>query len=191
MADVFAVLARDHEDVQALLAELEIGPTRATAVTRDQLTLRKRLTQKLIIEESRHEALEEMYFWPVVRGYHPAGDTLADEATRQEQRAKDMLASLDKLDAGEPEFEQLLGTFTRAAREHIRFEEIQVWPGMRAVLPAAFADDLGRKIAEAKKNAPTRPHPRIPPSPGLLKATAPAVAAADKARDAVTRRGSG
>ena len=190
MSDVFAVLAEDHEEVQALLAELEIGPTRATAVTRDQLMLRKRLTQRLIISESKHEALEEMYFWPVVRVYHPSGDTLADEAIRQEQHAKDVLAGLDKLDAGEPEFEQLLGTFTCAAREHIRFEETQVWPDMRAALSAQTAAELRGKIAAAKRAAPSRPHPHTPPSPGLLKAAGPVVAAADRARDAVTRRGS-
>ena len=53
-----------------------------------QLALRKKMTEQLIIEESKHEALEEMYFWPVVRDHLPDGDTLADQATGQEQEAK-------------------------------------------------------------------------------------------------------
>jgi hypothetical protein len=73
---------------------------------------------------------------------------------------------------------------------HIAFEETQVWPGLRLVLSAQTAAELGTKIAEGKKTAPTRPHPHTPPSPGVLKAAGPAVAAADKARDAVTGRGS-
>jgi hypothetical protein len=121
---------------------------------------------------------------------HPAGNTLADEAAGQEQEAKEVLAELDKLDASDPEFETLLGTFTSAARVHIAFEETQVWPGLRPVLSAQTAAELGAKIAEGKKTAPTRPHPHTPPSPGLLKAAGPVVAAADKARDAVTGRGS-
>jgi hypothetical protein len=52
---------------------LEVGPTRATAVTQDQLMLRKELAERLIIEESGHEALEEMYFCSAVREYHPGG----------------------------------------------------------------------------------------------------------------------
>jgi hypothetical protein len=47
----------------------------------EQLALRRQMTQQLIIEESRHEALEEMYFWPAVREPLAAGDTLADTAT--------------------------------------------------------------------------------------------------------------
>ena len=60
------------------------------------------MTEELVIEESRHEALEEMYFWLAVREHHPAGNTLADEATGQEQEAKEVLAKLDKLQASDP-----------------------------------------------------------------------------------------
>ena len=54
-----------------MLAELEKGPTRATGASEDQLALRKKMTEQLITEESKHEALEEMYFWPVVRDHLP------------------------------------------------------------------------------------------------------------------------
>ncbi len=189
MADVFTVLAKDHEEVKALLAELEKGPARAAGATQEQLQLRKKMTERLVIEESRHEALEEMHFWPAVREHVPGGDALADEATAQETEGKEVLDKLDKLDAGDPEFDRLLGTFIRAGREHIRFEETRVWPKARAALSAQTAAELGTEIAEGKKTAPTRPHPHTPPSPGVLKAAGPAAAAADKARDAITGRG--
>ncbi|HET9081039.1 MAG TPA: hemerythrin domain-containing protein [Trebonia sp.] len=189
MADVFTVLSQDHEEVKRMLAELEKGPSRATGASEDQLALRKKMTEQLIIEESKHEALEEMYFWPVVRDHLPDGDTLADQATGQEQEAKQVLAKLDKLDASDAEFEKLLGTFTGAAREHIQFEETVVWPGLRTALNTERAAELGTQIAEGKKTAPTRPHPHTPPSPGALKTAGPIAAAADRARDAVTGRG--
>jgi hemerythrin-like domain-containing protein len=191
MADVFTVLAQDHQEVQVMLAELEKGPTSTTGASEDQLARRKKMTETLIIEESKHEALEEMYFWPAVREYHSAGDTLADEATTQEQEAKRVLAELDKLDASDTRFEELLSEFTRAAREHIAFEENEVWPGLRAVLSAEVSGELGTKIAEDKEAAPTRPHPHTPASPSVLKTAGPAVAAADKARDAASGRGAG
>jgi len=143
MTDVFTVLAKDHEEVKGMLAELEKGPTRTTGASEDQRALRQKMTEQLIIEESRHEALEEMYFWPAVHEHHPAGDTLADEAAGQEQEAKEVLARLDKLGADDPGFETLLGTFTSAARVHIAFEETQVWPGLRLVLSAQTAAELG------------------------------------------------
>jgi hemerythrin-like domain-containing protein len=189
MADVFTVLSQDHQEVKRMLAELEKGPSRVTGASEEQLALRKKMTEQLIIEESKHEALEEMYFWPVVRDHLPDGDTLADQATSQEQEAKEVLAKLDKLDAGDVEFEKLLGAFTGAAREHIQFEETAVWPGLRTALNTERAAELGTQIAEGKKTAPTRPHPHTPPSPGALKTAGPIAAAADKARDAVTGRG--
>lgn len=191
MADVFTVLAADHAEVKALLTELENGPSKATGANQIQLDLRKRLTYVLIIEESRHEAVEEMYFWPAVREHHPAENTLADEATAQEQQAKHVLAELEKLEADDARFEALLGTFIRVARDHIEFEETEVWPGLHAVLPAEAAEELGRKIADGKKTAPNRPYPNPLPSPGVQKAAGPAVVATGKARDAVTRRGAG
>jgi hemerythrin-like domain-containing protein len=189
MADVFTVLAKDHQEVKNLLAELEKGPTRATGASQNQLALRKKMTQELIIEESKHEALEEMYFWPAVREHLTAGNTLADEATGQEQEAKQVLADLDKLDASDADFEKMLAKFTMAARQHIEFEETQVWPGLRAALTADTAAELGTKIADGKSSAPTRPHPHTPPTPGALKTAGPVAAATDKIRDTITGRG--
>jgi hemerythrin-like domain-containing protein len=189
MPSVFDVLAKDHEEVKRMLAELETGPTAATGAHEDQLALRKKMTEQLVIEESRHEAVEEMHFWPVVREKLPDGAQLADEAQQQEQEGKEVLDKLDKAQAHEPEFETLLAKFAMAGREHIAFEETRVWPGLRKVLSAEEANELGVKLEQSKKTAPTRPHPNTPASAGVLKSAGPAVAAADKLRDAATGRG--
>ncbi len=63
-----------------------------------------------------------------------------------------------------------------------------MWPPLREALSPEQADELGDKLEAGKSTAPTRPHPHTPPSPGVLKAAGPAVAAADRARDAVTHR---
>ena len=189
MPNVFDVLRQDHQEVQQMLTELEIGPTVATGSGGGELALRKKLVQQLVIEESKHEALEEMYFWPAVRDKVPDGGQLADIAIGQEQEGKEVLDRLDKLDPDQPEFERLLITFIAAGREHISFEEGQVWPRLRTVLTADEARSLGDKIAAGKKTAPTRPHPNTPASPGMLKTAGPAVGAADRARDAATGRG--
>jgi hypothetical protein len=144
MPDVFDILRADHREVQQMLAELEKGPTQANRATPLRPEARKQLTEKLVIESSRHEVAEEEYFWPIP-----------------------------------------------AAREHIGYEEDVVWPMLREALTAAEAEDLGKDIAVAKEIAPTRPHPRIPPQPGVLKTAGPAVAAADKVRDELADRGGG
>jgi hemerythrin-like domain-containing protein len=191
MPDAFHVLSDDHEEVKRMLTELQSGPAQAAGATEEQLRERKKLTETLIIEESKHEAVEEEYFWPTVREKLPDGDRLADEATDQEQQAKVVLDRLDKLAAADPEFEELLATFITAGRDHIAYEEERVWPVLRQVLSAAEANELGDKLVRGKDMAPTRPHPNTPPRPGILKAAGPAVGAADRARDAVTGRGRG
>jgi hemerythrin-like domain-containing protein len=190
MASVFEVLSQDHEEVKQMLAELEKRPiAAATGAGGNQLAERKKMVEKLIISESKHEAVEEMYFWPVVRERVADGDQLADIATGQEQEAKEVLNQLDKLDADQAEFETLLTGFITAGREHISYEENTVWPPLRRAISEEEAAELGDKIQEAKKTAPTRPHPNTPPKPGMLKGAGPAVAAADRLRDAATGRG--
>jgi hemerythrin-like domain-containing protein len=166
MTDAFEVLAHDHAEVKQMLTQLEVGAVRQGGAGTEQLAQRKKLAEQLVIGESEHEAVEEMYFWPAVRDHLAGGDELADTAIAQEQEGKEVLDKLDKLDAGHPEFEKLLAEFIRAGREHIEYEENQVWPGLRAALTEQQAEELGGKLKAGKKTAPTRPHrtPRPPPA---------------------------
>ncbi len=188
MPDVFEVLSHDHNEVKSMLAELEAGSGPAAPTGQDALELRTKMVEQLIIEESKHEAVEEEYFWPAVRELVQDGDTLADHAVEQEQAAKHVLNDLIGLKAGDAKFEELLSKFVSDGREHIAYEEETVWPKLRLVLSAERAAELGAKLAEGKKIAPTRPHPHTPPKPGILKAAGPVVGAADKIRDKMTGR---
>ena len=188
MANVFEVLRKDHEEVKRVLSELETGLSRGPSDT-DHLVLREKLVEHLVIEESKHEAVEEEYFWPAVREKLTDGDKLADQAVDQEQSAKYVLNDLIGMSTDEPEFDELVRTFIHDGREHITFEETQVWPELERALSPEEAEDLGDKIVEGKKIAPTRPHPHTPPKPGILKTAGPAVAAADRVRDTITGRG--
>jgi hypothetical protein len=189
MPSAFDVLAQDHEEVKRMLTELELGPTAPTGADPDQLALRRKMVQQLVIQESKHEAVEEMHFWPAVRKRVSDGTDLANQAQEQEQEGKELLAKLDKMDPADEGYETLLATFIAAGRMHIAFEETTVWPSLRDVLTVAEANDLGRELQDAKKLAPTRPHPKTPASAAVLKTAGPAVAATDRLRDAATGRG--
>lgn len=187
MTDVFDVLSHDHEEVKRMLAELQAGPP-IELTGQEGRELRAKMVEQLIIEESKHEALEQEYFWPAVRKLLSDGDKLADHAIDQEQAAKGVLNDLMGLAAGQAKFEELLTGFIADAREHIAYEEGSVWPRIRAVISPEQSHELGEKIAQGKKTAPTRPHPHTPPKPGVLKTAGPAVAAADKVRDKISGR---
>ncbi len=189
MPDVFAVLGQDHAEVKQMLDELENGPTRMSGASTAQLHDRKQLAQALIIAESKHEAVEEEFFWPVVRDLSGDGAELARQGTRQEQDAKIALDRLDKADPADDEFEVLVTAAIRDGRAHIAFEEERVWPRLREVLNPVGAEHLGEELMRGKDTAPTRPHPQVPPRPGVLKATGPVAALVDRLRDIVTGRG--
>jgi hypothetical protein len=188
MPDVFGVLGTDHAEVQQLLLALEGSPGNSDGAGQRVLAARYEVAQRLVIDSSRHEAAEEQYFWPAVRAKLGNGNSLADEAIAQEQKSKELLDRLEKLESADDEFDHLVAEVIPAARQHIQFEEGRVWPDMRVALSPGEAQELGDKVQKAKEHGPTRPHPHTPASPKVLKTMGPAIALADKLRDAAAGR---
>lgn len=189
MADVFEILKKDHDEVKGMLDWLGDGPTGASGATGEQLAQRKRLADNLIMEETRHEAAEQQHFWPALRQLGPEGDRVADQAIEQETAGERAMDQLSSLGPDDQRFESVLASFISDARAHIAFEEAHAWPLLSAALTQQQSAELADKITQAKKMAPTRPHPNVPPQPGTLKTAGPLAAAADKIRDALTGRG--
>ncbi|WP_416566582.1 hemerythrin domain-containing protein [Nocardia testacea] len=182
--DALTFLRADHESVLGMIESLERG--RGTSET--EVRNREHLATSLVMAASQHEAVEEQFFWPAVRKTLPEGDELADHGLDQEEAGKQLLQQIEDSEAGSPEFEQALTDFLVAMREHIEYEQNQVWPRFAAVEPPEDMADLGERMAAAKKNAPTRPHPNTPSGPGAQKIAGQAAAAADKVRDMATGR---
>src|ERR1700756_4798568 len=101
MSNAFDILRADHREVEQMLAGLQGVPAKPNRATPMRPEARKQLTQKLIIESSKHETAEEQYFWPMVRDRLSDGDELADHAIAQETDGKNLLAWLEKLSAGQ------------------------------------------------------------------------------------------
>jgi hemerythrin-like domain-containing protein len=187
--DAIALLREDHVNVLAMLDELERTSADAQSVTLKDGAARKELVTALVMAESAHEAIEEQYFWPSVQHWLEDGRDLAAPALEQEQSAKQVLQKLDKFEADEPKFEALVSQIIADGRAHIAYEQNEVWPVVQQRIAQSELDELGEKMATAKKAAPTRPHPHTPPKPGVLKTAGMAAAAVDKMRDKVTGRG--
>jgi hemerythrin-like domain-containing protein len=185
--DAIELLRNDHQRVLRMLTQLEAGPV--AFPSQDQVRERKDQVTELVMAEARHEAVEEEYFWPMVRQALPDGDELADQAIEQENAAKHLLDALDKAHADQPDFESMVRGVITDARAHIDFEETQVWPKVLATVDKDQLAALGEKMGKAMEKAPTRPHPHTPSAPGMIKTAGKAAAAADKLRDTLTGRG--
>jgi iron-sulfur cluster repair protein YtfE (RIC family) len=181
MTDVFSLLAGDHDRIFALCNEL----TGASALPSDKPKQRKAIADELVMELSRHEVAEEMLVWPAVRERVGDGEQICAIALDQEKAAKRALNELVRTSPGNEEFDTLTNTVAAGLREHISYEQNIVWPKLRLALSDSEARQLGAEIERAKRRAPTRPHPHIPPNPALLTRLAPAAAVLDRARNAL------
>ena len=184
MADVFSVLAADHYRILALSNQLTGG----SSVPPDEPKKRKAVADELVMELSRHEVAEEMLLWPAVRERVDDGAQICRTALDQEKTSKRVLNELVHTKPGNEEFDTLVNTVAAELREHISYEQNIVWPKLRLRLSQPEALGLGAEIERARRRAPNRPHPHVPPDPGLLRKVAPAAAALDRMRNAFVRR---
>ncbi|GAY13767.1 hemerythrin domain-containing protein [Mycobacterium sp. shizuoka-1] len=182
--DALSFLRADHESVLGMFEVLEDAP-KGTGSAHSGLDT---MVTNLVIAESQHEAIEEQLFWPLVRKVLDDGDALADQAVDQEQAGKKLLQRLEDGSPGEADYHEALAEFIKAGREHIAFEQDQVWPLLGAAVEQAELDQLGDKLATAKKIAPTRPHPDTPPNAMIQGTMGAAAAVVDHVRDAVSGR---
>ncbi|SPM37819.1 Hemerythrin superfamily protein [Mycobacterium rhizamassiliense] len=182
--DALMFLRQDHKSVLGMLEVLDGAPSGAGS----QVSGLETMVTNLVIAESQHEAIEEQFFWPAVRRALDDGDTLADKAIQQEQKGKRLLQQLIDSAVGEPDYHKALQAFVDAAREHIAYEQEMVWPKFEAAVSHEQLEKLGSQLEQAKKIAPTRPHPDTPPKPILLKTIGMVTATIDHVLDALTGR---
>jgi hypothetical protein len=116
------------------------------------------------------------------------GDALADKAISQEQDGKKLLQRLENGKLRDSAYHDALQQFVQAAREHIAYEQDVVWPQFEAAVSREQLEKLGARLEQAKKIAPTRPHPGTPPSPAVLKTMGMVAAIVDHVRDAFSGR---
>lgn len=182
--DALSFLRADHQSVLGMFEVLDGAPQGTGAVASGLATM----VTNLVIAESQHEAIEEQWFWPAVRTALDNGDELADHAVAQEQDGKKLLQRLEHGSPGEADYHAALAEFIKAGREHIAFEQDVVWPLFAAAVSQADLDQLGEKLAIAKKVAPTRPHPGTPPNSLVQKTMGTGAAVLDHVRDVVSGR---
>jgi hemerythrin-like domain-containing protein len=180
MADAFDLIAADHDRILQLVHDLS---------DMSGAKVRRTLAERLVIEESKHEVIEELFVWPAVRDSVEGGVELMNQGLNQERQGKRLLNELQSTSAGNEEFDTLVRRLTSEIRNHITFEDSQVVPRLQLVLSDEMNQRLAALMQAAVRHAPTRPHPHTPPIPGLLKLVGPVVARLDRARDVIERRG--
>jgi hemerythrin superfamily protein len=184
--DVIEILEHDHREVEQMFAELE---SLRGATTEEDKERRKALTEQVTIELVRHSVAEEVLVYPQVESKVSADEV--QHAREEHAEAEETLHRLEKLDAGDPAFDEELATLMKEIRHHIQDEEGQMFAHMRQVIDADELRKLGARVEAFKKVAPTRPHPHVPNQALARVAAGPVVSLLDRMRDLATGRGTG
>ncbi len=177
--DVIDVLTADHREVQDLANQI------SASIDADE---RRDLTDQLIAELVRHSVAEEMYVYPAIRDHLPDGDQAVEHDTQEHKELEKLMKQLEGADAGTTEFEDTLRKLQQVLVDHVRDEESEQFPQLRAHIPAAKLAELKEKVELAKKVAPTRPHPGAPNAEMFHKVVGPGVGLVDRLRDRLTGR---
>jgi hemerythrin-like domain-containing protein len=174
------VIVADHRDFERAFAELERGEGTPEH--------RRQLADHVIAELVRHSVAEEQFMYPAARKALPNGDELAEHEIAEHSEAERLMKALEGVDPPDPRFDELLGQLIKDVRHHIEDEEQDLLPELARNCSAEELQDLGRKIVQAKKIAPTRPHPAAPDRPPANLLLAPGAGLVDRLRDALSGR---
>jgi hemerythrin superfamily protein len=156
--DAITLLKNDHQTIERLFKQFEKAGDRAYATKRG-------IVDRIIEELSVHAAAEEQVFYPVARGSVPDTEDITLESLEEHHVVKWLLSELVDMDPAHERFDAKVAVLTETVRHHIREEENEFFPKVRAQLGRNDLADLGDELAAAKKAAPTRPHPRMPDTP--------------------------
>lgn len=174
--DALTLLKSDHRTVEELFRQFEKGRTGGRT--------KQQIVHELIKELSVHAAIEEKVFYPAVREQaKQKGEDLVLESLEEHHLVKVMLEELETMSPEDERYEAKVHVLMENVTHHAKEEEKEMFPQARKVMSAEELRDLGRDLEEAKKSAPTRPHPDAPDAPPGNLVTGPATAVMDAGRD--------
>jgi len=156
--DAITLLKKDHQAVEDLFKRFEKAGGNAHKS-------KQRLVERMISELSMHAAVEEMTFYPFVKGVNEELTSDVLESLEEHHVVKWLLSELDGLSADAERFNAKVTVLMENVRHHVKEEEKEMFPLVRKALSRDQLNELGDLLERAKKTAPTRPHPRAPDEP--------------------------
>jgi hemerythrin superfamily protein len=177
--DAIELLEHDHRMVEQLLRDYE------AAASSEQ---KQGVVDIVVRELSKHAALEELLFYPLVEKVLPDAKRQVDDQLRGHMTVKRLLARLDAGPLQDEEANELVDALRVEVHHHVEEEENGLMPQVRRAVDAQALEELGEVIDKAKQTAPTRPHPSAPDRPPSLALAAPVVAIYDRLRDRLQGR---
>ncbi|MEP7115392.1 MAG: hemerythrin domain-containing protein [Ilumatobacteraceae bacterium] len=174
--DALTLLRSDHQMVEQLFKRFEKAGDRA-------LVEKRHIVDRIIEELSIHAAIEEQVFYPVARATVPDTEGIALESLEEHHIVKWLLSELVDLDPAHERFDAKVTVLIENVRHHVKEEQDDFFPKVRKALGRKALADLGEALAQAKKSAPTHPHPRAGDAPPINAVVGVLTGVADRVGD--------
>ncbi|KAI8826019.1 hemerythrin HHE cation binding domain-containing protein [Fimicolochytrium jonesii] len=173
-------ILKDHKEIQAYYEQY--------LANTDNPTEQEKWANQLRWEIARHSIGEELIVYPAYEKHFPNGKALADKDRAEHQQVKNDLYTLQSLTPGkDADFDPLIAKMMRELRAHIKHEEEEDLPKLRAALSQKDAEYMGRQFETTKNFVPTRSHPSAPDKPPFETLAGLLAAPLDKLRDAFSK----
>lgn len=156
-ANGFKLIVDDHKEVKANIQRYK------DATNAEE---KKNITNEIIKLISQHSSIEEQHLYPMIRNiYGEKGNALADLFLNDHTCLKHTLVLLEKMDIVKNQelHEKIMDRLKKLIDDHTSDEEMWL-SDMRQKVSAEEINKLRNTLEEAKKTAPTKPHPYAPDS---------------------------
>jgi hemerythrin superfamily protein len=171
------LLKQDHKTVNALFKRFEKLGDGAASTKRE-------VADQIVRELSVHAAIEELVFYPAVKGISDDLKNYVLESLEEHHVVKWLCSEIDGMSPENERFDAKVTVLIENVRHHVEEEEEEFFPKVREELGRKTLAELGDLLAEAKKTAPTRPHPKAPDEPPGNAIAGMVAGLIDRARDA-------
>jgi hemerythrin superfamily protein len=177
--DAITLLRQDHSNVERLFKRFEKAGDRA-------FVEKRRIVDRIIEELSVHAAIEELVFYPVVRAAVDDVEAITLESLEEHHIVKWTLSELDGMDPRHERFDAKVTVLMESVRHHVDEEQDELFPAVRAAMSRTELADLGQALVDARKTAPTHPHPRAPDTPPINTLVGTVAGVVDRVGDNVS-----
>lgn len=136
------LLEKEHEAIGSLFDELEVGGGRPGD--------RRRLFETIRRDLEVHIQLEEELLYPVVEETRAEGEDLVEQALRDHDEIKELLAQAAALGSDDSDFEHKMSLVRETFDQHVAMEENDLFDEARKFLTDETLEDIGLDMEELR-----------------------------------------
>ena len=166
------VIVDEHSELQTLFERVSSPDEDRPAVLK-----------QLVLTLSAHVSMEKQLLVPALKRRINDGADLAEQLTKYHDEVERVLVLLDRRKVNSPDVPDLVTELLHLTEGHVANAEAALIPALQAGLTSEELTDLGAAMVSDERQLLTHPHPHLPDSGPIAKASRWAASLVDRGRD--------